>query len=48
MALALSLRLRPRPLLVHVVGGLVVLLTLGPLVFLAWMGARQGTAEFLL
>ncbi|MBI3002674.1 MAG: iron ABC transporter permease [candidate division NC10 bacterium] len=48
MALALSLRLRPRPLLVHAVGGLVVLLILGPLLFLAWMGARQGAGEFLL
>jgi len=48
MALALSLRRRSVPLLAPALGAAVALLVLGPLVFLAWMGVRQGSGEFFL
>ncbi|HEV8664029.1 MAG TPA: iron ABC transporter permease [Candidatus Methylomirabilis sp.] len=48
MTLALALRGRSRPLLAPAVGAPVAVLILGPLLFLAWMGARQGAGEFFL
>lgn len=48
MALALPLRRRSWPLLAPAIGALVVLLVLGPLFFLAWMGVREGTGDFFL